>query len=596
MIKSKPRPIEKLDSTTIDMIAGGEVIERPSSVVKELLENAADAGADRVSVHVGDGGRAKILVKDNGSGMDRTNALRAVERYTTSKIGRVSDLESLTTLGFRGEALASIAAVSQFELRTSDGAQATSVTLKKGAPFAKPCAHPKGTSVVADVLFHNVPARKKFLRARHTETQSIVEVFLRHAAAHPQSAFELCSDDKMLKTVPAHSDVVERAHAIFSKKATTAAITSRSERSPRAELVPVSIEGAGFRLTGALSTPPFSRRSFRALYVSVNQRPIHDRVVLRAIRSAYDGILGDREQPYGVLNIEVDQSTIDVNIHPRKLEVRFSNPTEFLFGISSALRRRVQGDDRVIVGSSGQMWRPDASRPTASGSATANDGVRTFERGSRSRVDDAPARASQSTRDEVRARVTPYGRAPLITELAADFFQISEGHHLEVVDGRSLTAAAIEKALLTRADAQEKYASEHSELETLVFPVRVEHFSRNAQRHLLPFSLEYTMLDDTTLIVRAVPALIREQLDAGDLAELLTQIGRGCDPLACLMDMPLKNIAAVVSRAPGTELSAHRVLEADLKAMRDKRNQQRPVHAPPGGYVVDSYKKRDERA
>jgi DNA mismatch repair protein MutL len=304
--------IRVLDPNVANQIAAGEVVERPASVVKELLENALDAGASRVDVAVEGGGADRIVVGDDGSGMERDDALLAFERHATSKIRRAADLQAIGSYGFRGEALPSIASVSRLVLTTSTGGtRGIRVRLRAGRILAvEPAPHPRGTTVEVEGLFANAPARRKFLRAAATETSHLAAVLTRVAAARPGITFSLKSGGRDLLSWPAVPDY----------RARVAQIVGRDD-APR--LIAVDGRAGAMRVQGLASGPSLSRSTSTDQNLFVNGRPIRDRRLLHAIQAAYATLLPKGRYPLLYLFLTVPADEVDVNVHPAKAEVRF---------------------------------------------------------------------------------------------------------------------------------------------------------------------------------------------------------------------------------------------------------------------------------
>ena len=307
--------IRVLNPNVANQIAAGEVIERPASVVKELVENALDAGASRIDVVVEGGGTDRILVSDDGSGLERDDAVLAFERHATSKIRSASDLQAIRSYGFRGEALPSIASVSSLVLATSTGAaQGTRVRLRAGRVLSvEPAAHPRGATVTIEGLFHNAPARRKFLRSPATETSHIASIVTRIAAVSPGIAFSLKSGGRVLAAWPAAADYRERVAQILGHRESGL-------------LLDVERRAGALRVTGLGSAPALSRSTSADQNLFVNGRPIRDRRILHAIQSAYATLLPRGRYPLVYLFLEIPTEQVDVNVHPAKAEVRFLRP------------------------------------------------------------------------------------------------------------------------------------------------------------------------------------------------------------------------------------------------------------------------------
>jgi DNA mismatch repair protein MutL len=304
--------IRLLPDTLVSQIAAGEVVERPASVVKELLENSLDAGARTITVALDEGGVKRIRVTDDGGGIERADLPLALARHATSKIATLSDLERVATLGFRGEALASIASVARVTVtsRTAAAEHAWRVAAAGGPPGPiEPAAHPPGTTIEALDLYFNTPARRKFLKSEPTEFAHCAEALARAALARPEVTFTLRHNARVSNHLPATTGPARIA----------ALLGVEFDRSARR----LDAEVPGLRVTGWLGDPAHSRGSRDAQYVFVNGRFVRDKLVAHALRQAYADVLhGDRHASYAVF-IEVDPGAVDVNVHPAKTEVRF---------------------------------------------------------------------------------------------------------------------------------------------------------------------------------------------------------------------------------------------------------------------------------
>ena len=325
--------IALLSDALIDQIAAGEVVERPASVVKELGENALDAGARSIRVSLEGGGTRLIEVTDDGGGMSREDALLSVRRHATSKLHTAEDLLAIRTLGFRGEALAAIASVSRLSLRTAQpGApEGTEVRVEGGEPRAYPAAARPGTQVRVEELFGTVPARRKFLRRPETELRHVEEAVLRLALASPAVAFRLQHEGRdLLVLPPSGDDLRERIGAALG-----------ADVAPF--LLPVEERRLGLRVHGVVASPELSLSTARSLYLFVNGRHVRDRTLHFAVHRGLAPSLPAGRQPVGVLFVELDPARVDVNVHPQKLEVRFADAAEVTdavqAGLSRALRR-----------------------------------------------------------------------------------------------------------------------------------------------------------------------------------------------------------------------------------------------------------------
>ncbi|HEY4367349.1 MAG TPA: DNA mismatch repair endonuclease MutL [Steroidobacteraceae bacterium] len=333
-------PIKVLPEQLIHQIAAGEVIERPASLIKELVENSLDAGARRVEIEIEEGGVRLCRVRDDGSGIERDELALALSRHATSKLTTIDDLERVATLGFRGEALPSIASVSRMRLvsRTAGAATAHALSADNGtlSPL-EPAAHPVGTTVEVRDLFFNVPARRKFLRAERTETQHITRMIERLALSSFATAFSLSVGRKKVAEFPAATTQLERESRV-------AQIVGDEFM---ANALYVEHEATGCKLTGWLCQPTYARAQPDLQHFYLNGRTLRDRLIASGVRLGYRDVMFHGRQPAYVLFLELDPAQVDVNAHPAKLEVRFRDGRyvhDFLFrSVERALRETYAG-------------------------------------------------------------------------------------------------------------------------------------------------------------------------------------------------------------------------------------------------------------
>jgi len=309
--------IRLLSDLVASQVAAGEVVERPSSVLKELVENSLDAGAKRIEIEIARGGTGFVRVTDDGCGMERDDALLCLERHATSKISTAKDLARIETFGFRGEAIPSIASVSRFRLatRTHDATVGTEILVEGGKVLdVRDCGEPAGTTVEVQSLFFNLPARRKFLRSELTETGHLMQQFYNAALAHPEIAFVLLRDGKLIHQLAATDDLRVRARDLFGK-----------EWLERTILAP-EFERDGIRVSGLIARPSFTRLDRSQQFVFLNRRAVSDAAITRGLREAYAGLDKDCLHPIGAIFLQMDASAFDCNVHPTKREVRFHRP------------------------------------------------------------------------------------------------------------------------------------------------------------------------------------------------------------------------------------------------------------------------------
>ena len=328
--------IHVLPSLLANQIAAGEVVERPASVVKELLENALDAGATKIDVHIEKGGTQRISITDNGIGIPQAELPLALARHATSKIQTIEDLMHIDSLGFRGEALASISSVSRLVLSSKPAAQASAwqicAAFDQSTPNVQPCAHPNGTTIDVMELFFNIPARRKFLRSEQTELSHLEEVVRRLALSHFSVGFSLKHNGKLMWQSPAADntqDASQRLKALLGQAFLT-------------HCVAIDIERQGLRLHGWIGLPTHSRSQKDQQYFYVNGRMVRDKVVAHAISQGYQDVMYGHRHPVFVLYLTCDPEMVDVNVHPTKHEVRFRESRMVHDFIYHAIHRAIE--------------------------------------------------------------------------------------------------------------------------------------------------------------------------------------------------------------------------------------------------------------
>ncbi|MBK5096179.1 MAG: DNA mismatch repair endonuclease MutL [Gemmatimonadetes bacterium] len=325
--------IRILPDHVANQIAAGEVVERPASVVKELVENALDAGAKRIDVELRNGGKTWIRVADDGEGMERADALLALDRHATSKIREVADLRSVASFGFRGEALSSIAAVSRFELQTAPdgGGIGTQVRVEGGRIVSvSEIARRRGTTVTVRSLFQNVPARSKFLRSAAAETRAASEALILLALGNLHASFRIASNDRELLDLPPAADIGARVRELWGTD-------------EAGELLALDEETAGIRIAGLIQRPDAARPAGGRRYLFVNGRPFRDPGLVRELDDAYRTTVAPGLRPSAFLYLAIPAGGVDVNVHPAKAEVRFSDPKLVRDAVREAVRSRLGG-------------------------------------------------------------------------------------------------------------------------------------------------------------------------------------------------------------------------------------------------------------
>ena len=367
--------IQQLPDILINQIAAGEVVERPASVVKELVENALDAGARRIDIDLEEGGVRLIRIRDDGGGIDASDLPLAIARHATSKIASLDDLEAVTTLGFRGEALPSIASVSRFVLSSRrDGTEHGAALQVEGGNVGTvvPRAHPQGTTVEVRDLFYNVPARRKFLRAERTELGHIEEWLRSLALARPDVELRVSHNGKPSRRYKGDGELFDGARLVETLGEEFARHALRVER----ELRP-SDDGRNFglRLHGWIAQPAYSRAGADQQYLYVNGRAVRDRSVAHAVRQAYADVLYHGRQPAYVLFLELDPTRVDVNVHPAKHEVRFRDARlihDFVYRSLHEALAETRAGNAAQIDIQGAVVSADAQHATSASFRIAN--------------------------------------------------------------------------------------------------------------------------------------------------------------------------------------------------------------------------------
>ncbi|MDF1628162.1 MAG: DNA mismatch repair endonuclease MutL [Alcanivoracaceae bacterium] len=514
--------IQLLDPRLANQIAAGEVVERPASVVKELLENALDAGADQIQVDAEQGGVKLIRVRDNGGGIGADDLPLALSRHATSKIRTLDDLEAIGSLGFRGEALAAISSVSRLTLTSNvaDSAEGWQVSVegRDMAAQVQPAAHPRGTSVEMRDLFFNTPARRRFLRAEKTEFNHLEEVFRRIALSEFATAFRLMHNQKVIHQLPAATTDVHRAQRVA--KLCGSAFMEQS--------IAVNIEHGGLRLHGWLGLPTFSRSQSDLQYFFVNGRVIRDRVVSHAVRQAYRDVLYHGRHPAYVLFFELDPAQVDVNVHPTKHEVRFREQRmvhDFLYrSLHRAIAEVRPGAETQPTRADDSVVNNDVAMSSAQPMPSQQSGLALGMPQNRSPMF-AGEGHQQAARygDLLRPRVEESSAAfaPAADDVAPPLgFAVAQIHGIYILaenaDGMVLVDMHAAHERITYERLKTSWAEDKVRSQPLLVPVSMAVSSREAdfaeqspevfQR--LGFVIQRA--GPETLIVREVPALMRE--------------------------------------------------------------------------------------
>lgn len=352
--------IQVLPETLANQIAAGEVVDRPASVVKELVENAIDAGARKIRIEIEGAGKNTIRIADNGKGMTPSDAALAFERHATSKVSTPEDLFGIETLGFRGEALPSIASVAKIRLTTATeegGGAGTEVVIEGGSvPGIREMAHSRGTAVEVSDLFYNTPARKKFLKADSAETRSITQVITQQALAWPEVAFQFINGGRKVIDTLSTDQILYRIAELFGADMTR-------------ELISVDQTEGSLHVKGFVSSPVFTKSNRNAQYCYINSRFVKDKIILSATQLGYSHLLPRGQHPAIFLFLSMDPKEVDVNVHPAKAEVRFAHQQEVHLFIMRAVKNALRDN-----------FKPEGPTPSL-GSNVSGQSVQTFHQG-----------------------------------------------------------------------------------------------------------------------------------------------------------------------------------------------------------------------
>ncbi len=562
-------PIRLLPQYVVDQIAAGEVVERPASVVKELIENSIDAGARRVAVQIEEGGCALIRVSDDGSGIPADELPLAVAAHATSKIQDAADLEGVRSLGFRGEALAAMGSVSRLRLVSgTGGTTASSIEVDHGRVSAvSPAARSRGTDIEVRTLFGQVPARRKFMKSPPAEAARITEAVEAVALANPEVAFTLRSGERQVLDLPSRSDWRDRVTDVLGPEL-------------RGHLIPLETAaeaepGRGVRVRGLAGRPDTARATSRALRIHVNGRAIVDRSLIHAVREAYRGLLEPSRFPTAILFLDCDPGLVDVNVHPAKSEVRFRQAAFVHRVVHRVLREALAAADLVgnlsiaapaPVNEVRRDW-PRVGAPTAAAPTTF-----------------APRSISPRTQvDEVL--VAEPRRQPPVMQVAGNWIVYGEGEAIVVIDQHALHERLMFEELMARVERAPL------ESQPLLAPLGIDADAGMIERlESLSAPLERAGFDirlggQHTLAVHAVPTLLHSRgVEAGPFIRQLLErdgaagaVGRSTE--AILADI-LDTMACKAAVKAGDHLSAEELQTLVTRAGETERSTRCPHGRP----------------
>ncbi len=509
--------IKVLDSKTVSQIAAGEVVERPASVAKELIENALDAGSTQISVEVRGGGISLLRITDNGSGIADSETETAFARHATSKIDSLADLQRLSTLGFRGEALPSIAAVAQVQMVTSVRGESggTYLSLEDGNVLHHdPQARSQGTTITVQNLFRKIPARLKFLKSESSEAGRIADIVSQYALAYPEVRFTLTNESKTTLRSPGSGKLIDAVMAVYGLDIARQMLEVKGqEESPAAGKAPIIV-------SGLVGSPKIARSNRDYLSFFVNRRWVNNRMLAFAVEEAYHGLLMQGKHPIAVINITIPPQLIDVNVHPAKTEIKFQDER----AVFAAVQRAV----RAVLVQSAPVPQVEESRPgfitpsTPFSPVQPAMGLKTGPVAHRGKVERGSD--ERSSVEESTPAPTPLISLPLLRvlgQLTRNYIVTEGPDGLYLIDQH----AAHERIMLEKVRRQ--HESRKMEVQGLLQPATFEVDPRQAavlNSHLgilSDFGFTIEPFGERTYLVRAIPAVLRERDWAAMLKESL---------------------------------------------------------------------------
>ena len=534
--------IHQLNNRLANQIAAGEVVERPASVVKELLENSLDAGATNIQIDLEQGGTKLIRIRDDSGGIHPDDLTLSLSRHATSKILEVGDLEAVHSLGFRGEALASIASVSRLSITSNNqddpaaGVQATTRGESMAAEIS-PAPHPRGTTVEVKDLFFNTPARRKFLRTEKTELQKIEEVIRKISLSHPQVSLTLNHNGKIQRQFPSAENVEQqkrRVAAVLGKAFVESAIE-------------VSSEVAGLKLTGWIAEPSYSRSQADQQFFYVNDRIIRDKVVTHAVRQGYQDVLYHGRHPAYVLFLELDPRLVDVNVHPTKHEVRFRESRQVHDFLFRSIHRAL-AEVRPDTSEPGQTWQQPGFAASPGGALTPTPSQSSIHFGQHSHssspvqiaeraalygklMDGPGADASGAVASGAAASpelpeqtqdIPPLGYA--IAQLHGVYILAENQQGLIVVDMHAAHERITYERMKLASDA------EGIKMQALLVPIAMSVGQRECEvvekfsEELLGLGLDLRCSSDESIVVRAIPVMLKSELAENLVRDVLSDL------------------------------------------------------------------------
>ena len=554
------RPIRELPDELISQIAAGEVVERPASVVRELLDNALDAGATQITLRLSAGGVRLISVEDDGAGIAPDEMATALRRHATSKIASLAELEGVGTMGFRGEALAAINSIAEVALLSRAGGQSNAYSLDGRTGELKPVARAQGTTVEVKELFYSVPARRKFLKTDATELAHCIEAVRRHALARPDVGFAIWHDGKLIEQWRAHPGDAGRAQRLGDVLG----------EDFLADSVAVDHRAGPLHITGRAGLPDAARSRADQQFAYVNGRFVRDKVIVHAARAAYEDVLHGQRQPVYVLHVAIDPARVDVNVHPTKIEVRFRDGREVHQAVRHAVenalaapRAALAGQLESVADTASPAFKPfeppaltrqaqAAIKFAEPGHPLGVEELRTLWQPTPAAVEAAPE--TETTHD------WPLGRA--IAQLHGVYILAENHAGLVLVDMHAAHERIVYERLKNQLDGARITSQPLLIPATFAATPHEVATAESAAAVLQRLGLEITPFSPKTLAVRAVPT----SLAAGDAAELARSV---------LAELSQHEAGTVIERAQHellATMACHGAVRANRRLTHEEMN------------------------
>ena len=554
------RPIRELPDELISQIAAGEVVERPASVVRELLDNALDAGATQITLRLSAGGVRLISVEDDGAGIAPDEMATALKRHATSKIASLAELEAVGTMGFRGEALAAINSIAEVALLSRAGGQSNAYSLDGRTGELKPVARAQGTTVEVKELFYSVPARRKFLKTDATELAHCIEAVRRHALARPDVGFAIWHDGKLIEQWRAHPGDAGRAQRLGDVLG----------EDFLADSVAVDHRAGPLHITGRAGLPGAARSRADQQFAYVNGRFVRDKVIVHAARAAYEDVLHGQRQPVYVLHVAIDPARVDVNVHPTKIEVRFRDGREVHQAVRHAVenalaapRAALAGQLESVADTASPAFKPfeppaltrqaqAAIKFAEPGHPLGVEELRTLWQATPATVEAAPE--TETTHD------WPLGRA--IAQLHGVYILAENHAGLVLVDMHAAHERIVYERLKNQLDGARITSQPLLIPATFAATPHEVATAESAAAVLQRLGLEITPFSPKTLAVRAVPT----SLAAGDAVELARSV---------LAELSQHEAGTVIERAQHellATMACHSAVRANRRLTHEEMN------------------------